>query len=94
MKLEVRRSDLEVRSRTSESELLPVISQNDSHTGMMIPAVPNRGIRSLVLALPFRPLYNNMSLLSRLRFLGISILNVQECQSCSQCHGYGFLLQT
>ena len=36
---------------------------------MMIPAAPNQGIMSSVgiLALPFRPLYNNMSLLSLLR---------------------------
>ena len=38
---------------------------------MIISTAPNRGIRSSVgiLALPFRPLYNNMSLLSLLRFL-------------------------
>ena len=42
------------------------------------------------LALPFRPLYNNMSLLSFLLFLRV----VQECQSYSQFHKHNFLSQT
>ena len=37
---------------------------------MVIPAAPNQRDKDIcILALPFRPLYNNMSLLSLLRFL-------------------------
>ena len=51
------------------------------------------GIRSSIgtLALPLRPLYSNISLLSF--FLGIPILTVQECQSYSQFHNCNYLSQ-
>ena len=53
---------------------------------MMISLAPKQWIRSFVgiLALPFRPLYNNMSLPSLLLFLRDSLLNVQGYQSYSQ----------
>ena len=53
------------------------------------------GIRSSVgtLALPLRPLYSNISLLSFLLFLRIPILTVQKCQSYSQFHNCNYLSQ-
>ena len=53
------------------------------------------GIRSSVgtLALPLRPLYSNISLLSFLPFLRDSHLTVQECQSYSQFHNSNYLSQ-
>ena len=44
-----------------------------------------------ILALPLRPLYSSISLLSFLLFLGIPILTVQEYQSYSQFHICTFL---
>ena len=46
-----------------------------------------------ILALPLRPLYSNISLLSFLLFLRIPNLTVQECQSYSQFHICNFLSQ-
>ena len=53
------------------------------------------GIRSSVgtLALPLRPLYSIISLLSFLHFLRDSHLIVQECQSYSKFHNCNYLSQ-
>ena len=74
------------------------ISNGDLTCQRMIPAAPNQvdKVRSSVgiLALPFRPLYNNMSLRSLLRFLKDSHFKCSTMLVILQFHNCSSLLQS
>ena len=69
-----------------ENTILIRISNGDLKCRrMMIPAAPNRGIRSSVgmLALPVRPLFNNMSIRTCMPQISeVTFLCIRKCVNC------------